>query len=411
MATLQDLGVTIKADTQPFEMALSGIDESKVQHITIELDRLRRQGLLVEVVVSGISMFTRRAQFAEAGITEGDERVKRYTPGSKYLIPKPVVERLRSVEVRMREAINKYSYGDIEGFRPYRWLPWKSYRAFRDRWDELLAEFEDLKVEIIGQYDYYRDELSEDYAASARQAWSSIVGQGYTAVIYNGKGYWDRYEFIDAVVDDALRMFPTIQRIQTDLKADYKVGLVQSDIDIEQERAIAVLQQQKAEHEAHEAYLKQSLAQEQYDNERRMNQLAQREKELQIQAMMQAEMEHAKAQLAEIKSPFEEVFTALRSQIADDCQTILESVQKNGYVPGKVATKARGLVEMFDLLAIHDDEKLREKLVELKSTLDTIAVQKSETGITKVESTLEDIINLSHKVAEDLDSCRASFLE
>ena len=47
----------------------------------------------------------------------------------------------------------------------------------------------------------------------------------------------------------------------------------------------------------------------------------------------------------------------------------MESIQKNGYVRGKVAEKGRGLIELFDLLAIHDDGELRSALVNLKGLL------------------------------------------
>jgi hypothetical protein len=322
---------------------------------------------------------------------------------------------LRSVEVRMREALNKYSYGDIEGFKPYRWLPWTSYDAFTDRWSDLLREFEAVKSEIIDSYDYYRDELATAFASAANQAWTSVVGQGYTALIYKNKGYWDRNEFTDAVVADALAVFPTIAKIQYDLKADYHVALIQHEEDYEVELAIAKDLKAKSHAEAQTAYLEQSLAQEKFDHVHRMNRLEQQEKELKIEAMMQAEMEHAKAQLETIKSPFEEVFVNLRNQIAADCASMLDSIQKNKFVRGKIAEKARGLVELHDLLAIHDDAALREKLVELRSAIGAVGDERTadtpERDTAAVKTTLEQIIDLSHNTAEDLENCRASFLE
>jgi hypothetical protein len=93
------------------------------------------------------------------------------------------------------------------------------------------------------------------------------------------------------------------------------------------------------------------------------------EKEAKIEAMWKAEIEHARAQLGEIVSPFEEVFRNLRNRFADDAAEMLESIQKNGFVRGKVAEKGRGLVELFDMWAVHNDVELRAKLIDLKKAI------------------------------------------
>ncbi len=101
----------------------------------------------------------------------------------------------------------------------------------------------------------------------------------------------------------------------------------------------------------------------QREDEAHSGQLDPRERETKIQAMRDAEMENAREQSEQLASPFQEVFSAIRQRFAEDATTLLESIQKNGYVRGKGAEKGRGLIELFDLLAIHDDGDLRSALV------------------------------------------------
>ena len=60
--------------------------------------------------------------------------------------------------------------------------------------------------------------------------WQAIQGQGYGGIIFNGSGYTSQDEFVDAVVDLALGQFPSAGKIESDLKADYQVGVIFTDM-------------------------------------------------------------------------------------------------------------------------------------------------------------------------------------
>jgi hypothetical protein len=411
-------------DTNLFEQAESQTGK-KVARVRFELDYLRRNGLLVDINIGGTGMFTRGASFLELGVgADGDdERQKRYTPGSKFLIDKVYVDKLRSVEVRMRQLIEKCAM-DVQGFRPYRWLPWTGYEAFKAKWESLREEFEQVKLEILAVYDAQMDNLSYEFAAGARQTWKQVAQGGYTALIINdrgkaGRAFTNQDAFVDWVVQMAQAAMPTPEKIQAELTADYKVGLIATEYDeqIDMAQAQKARDEQRAAKQA--AYMQESILQEQYNHQARMIAMAEQEKsqeieerEMKLAAMRAAELEHAKAQIAGLKSPFEEVFIALRQQIADDCQEILASMQKNGYVRGKVAERARGLVELYDLMAAHNDKELRAKLVELRSQIGPGGQDTPARDTAAITGTLEQIMGLAHVQAEDLAAVsRASFLE
>lgn len=416
-------GITTTTKERILEAAeATGLDTGRIQTVKFELAALRQQGILVDLEIKGVSMFTRGAIWAELGIGEDDVRKKQYTPGSKYLIPKDKVDALRSVEQRMRQALDKFSF-DIPGFRPHRWIPYTAYKQFRERWEELLAEFQEAKDTIIEEYDQYRDALAAEFAQGARRAWKAILGQGYVAAILEGRAYIDESEFVDRIVEKALARMPSPEEIETRLTADYAVALIYGDQDVAADelearrlREQARLEQAKARAQEQEEYYQANLLAEQHRHEREMNLLAEQEKRESINAMFAAEMEHARNRLGEMTSPLDDIINALRRQMAEAAREIQASIQKNGHLRGSVARKARGLVELYQTLAVHDDRKLREYLENLKAEIGPVGDRgedSPERDINEIQAALQSIVDLVHETRQDINRgpSRASFLE
>jgi len=77
-----------------------GVEKTSVRSVTMQLEILRKQGILVDLSIGGTSMFTRSTSWVEIGIQpeEDDVRTQRFTRGRKYLIPEDQVKKLHSVE-------------------------------------------------------------------------------------------------------------------------------------------------------------------------------------------------------------------------------------------------------------------------------------------------------------------------
>lgn len=407
-----------------------GIDSQKIGNISLQLDMLRKQGLLIDLNIAGTGMFTRQANFMELGIgfDVDDERTRRYTAGSKYLIPRDYVDQLKSVETRMRNLVYRYGL-EVTGFAPYRWLPVTSYWKFREQWEGLLDEFNDAKAQIIARMPEFTDNLADEFAAGARRSWQSIVSQGYTAMISkNSRGdvirtFTDGDAYVDAVVQSALSMLPTVKQVEDGLRADYRINMVTTDLDAAEQQAQAEIIRERANAEKRTAYMQTALLEQQFQQNQRLNELATEKAELErdelsikVQAMMAAELEHAKEQLATMRSPFEEVFVALRQQMAKDAQDMLESVQKSGFLRGKVAEKGAGLLSFFDLMAVHSDKELRDKLMELKAQIGPIGDSRDKDtagrDANQIAATLQQIVDLAHIEAQHLtEISKAAFVE
>jgi hypothetical protein len=392
------------------ELAQYGIAPDHVQHVQLQLDVLRRQGVLVDLAIGGVGMFTRAATWEELGFTDDDLRRSRLTRGQKYLIPEEQVKRLRSIESQMRQCLEGRSYR-ITGFSPYRWIPFTAYETFVSEWQELLARFAEARRDILNHYEEYVDLLADDFRQVAENAWRSM--QNGQVVEINGVRYTDLDRYTDRVVQCALARFPSRREIEDGLTADYTTALVYAEQDLaaDQLAASRIYQQaeiERAETDARkrEAYLQAHLLESEIQRQVTMRSLEEQEKRIKIEAMLQAEAEHARQRLQAMASPFDEVFVQLRKQIAADCQSMLESIHKNGYVRGKVAEKGRGLIEFFELMAAHDDGKLRDRLLELKSAIGPVGDERRtdapDRDVAEITGLLSQVIDLGHAAAQDL---------
>lgn len=415
----------IDLDRKAALASLAGIEPDRVHIVNMELDVLFKQGLLIDLSISGTSMFTRQASWAELGIPQDSEdtRYTQLTRGQKFLNREERIKKLRSVETRARQWLDRLSY-DVTGFRPYRYLPFTAYEKWVQKWEELVAEFNQVKVEFLDNYDEDVAYIAETFQGVAAHAWTSLTKNGaYSYAIVDGRPM-DRDQFIDHVVANACAKMPSRHKIINDLKIDYITALVYGKAaaaedlakaeQINRERQQARIAADEASRVAH---LQSSLLQEQLEHQARIDRIEAEEREAKIEAMRQAEGAHARQQLAEIASPFQEVFSALRRQISEDATEMLASIQKNGSVRGKVAERGRGLLALFDLMAIQGDSNLRQKLVELRQAIGPIGSEREEVYSTRstsqVVSILEQIREMEREaVAEMLAApSRASLVE
>ena len=385
-----------------------GVDPNRIGRVKIELDFLRKQGLLVNLDISGTGMFARTATYLEMGWGDEDKDARRSKMGraQKYLIPDERIKELRTIETRMRQLLDKCSY-KVTGFAPYRWLPVTAYKTFKDEWVKLTTEFSGVKWSIHENLNYYRDILASEMLEVAEAAWKSIaaVTNGHNEVVSINHNFYTHDEFIELVMGTALNGFPSTEKIENELYADYKTALVYGEQDVAKDQAEAERIRQETAEAQRTAYLQSSILDEQARHDLAIHQIEEQERQVALDAMFAAEAEHARGQLNEIASPFAEVFKSLRSQIAKDAAEILESIQKNGFVRGKVAERGRGLINLFELLAVQDDKELRESLANLRSAIGPVGNKRTKENVrdvSEVKGILEQIMQLEQNAVVDL---------
>jgi hypothetical protein len=370
--------------------ARTGIEEERVHAIRYDVSAMKDLGLLIDIDLHGFTMFNMRASHTELGIPKTDTRARRITSGTKYLISIDYIKRLNALDSRFRKSLVRKTF-DVEGFRPFRWMPYTAYEAWREEWDALQEELETLKDDIIDNYPQIRAALREDFSEIGRESWDAHMAR------YDGAGVLElpdgtfvhsREEMADYVVNRILDRLPTTKAVRAGIHADYKNGLILAQSEIEAEQMAAErLRAQQAEERARRAYADERaaadrrVAQEEERVQMRLmheDEQAERdrirqdveEREIKLRAMHDAEMEHAREQLRRMGSPLQEFFDQMRAQIYDAVTSISAGIAKHGYLHGSTAKQADGLLETYQLLGAGMDHELEAALEDLQSRLD-----------------------------------------
>lgn len=330
------------------------VAERNVSVVRFELQRLRDEGALVDIEVTGISMLSAGIRWEELGIGESDVRRSRFGRGRKHLFPQKVAGKLSSLESRIRANLEKYSF-IVTGFTPYRWVPVGAYFKWREEHDALVEEFEAAKQALLDEYDAAQEALAQDFATIAHQAYTALCATADNDIEMS------RAQYVDEVIEIALAKLPSKERITHELRVDYKTAILEDTADIE--ARIAALEQERIEYEKamterHAEQQKRSTR----ENEERL-------KRRKMEEMHRMELEKAREQLDSMRSPWDEVVGAFHGQIAQEVQEILGVMNKHGFVPGQTARRIKGLREMYDLLAVQRDEDIETALSQIEASL------------------------------------------
>jgi hypothetical protein len=400
-------------EEQRQEMAeATGEDADRLWAHVMDFEKMRGRGILVDPDIYGVSLLRQRVTWAELGIPEGDVRRKRLHRGTKYLFPE-FAKKFNSLDARLRRCVETHSF-DLEGFRPYRFVPVTAYEDWREKWDELVEEWNALKSELLDEYDERMEEERKSAAEVADEAWDALMsrhkakarangGNGEdAAVIIRDKAFEDKTEFVEWVQDRATSRYPSRQALKDGLYPTYKTSMILAPSDllvdeVREERLRTQIEEERAEQRALTAEARTKEEQERIERQRMREQ---------ARAMHEAEMERAREMVAQTVSPFQEAFEELRAQIHEDVLEIVASIKKNGYVRGRVAERARRLQETFALLNAHDDDDLAKALEELSGHLEKDPAVKARTGKTydteAVLSSLEEVEEMTHEAAQEV---------
>jgi hypothetical protein len=403
--------VTTVADLRQLAAGRTGLDH--IATVTFQLQALREQGILVDIDIGGTHLFSRRVSLAELGIPKQSIRGQTITPGSIFLAPRKWVNKLNSVEQRMRAALKKYGQ-EVTGFKPYIYIYYKAYDAFTQRWQKLHEEFMSLRQEALDSLDDWRAAFLQASAERAREAWDAIMAQNHhderVLIITCKYGvtriFKTQEDFAAWIVNQARSSFPSRTKVKNDLHADYKTAVLISMADIEAERA----RQEEAEAEQAEAIARQWEAEREQAEAQEAIKVASREAQLKMDAIYTAELEHARGQLAAVISPFEELFDNLRAQVYHHATEIAGSIRKNGFLNPQVGKRIRTLIALFEMQNATNDEGLADLLERVRQWAEATPRQTGKAG--KVEPADQTALStlataLDNVVAATEESARA----
>ena len=406
-----------------------GEDASATRTVQLNVQQMRKRGILVDIDVHGLSLLRTRATWAELGVPEGDIRRKRLRRGSKDLFPEHA-RKFRSLDARFRQSLERHSFV-LEGFKPFSWVPFTAYDDWKLQWEQRQEQWAAVKADLLDHYDEIVDAESAIAAEIAREAWDALTARhrakarangasldAPVAVIIGQIAFEDVDQFTDYVVQRAVRRIPSKYVLNAGLYVDYRTALVLSGADVEsealrqehlrtaaeQERAKQAVAWEEARTREDEEQAKQQHLQMEVQEQEQLVQIRLEAEEKRLQTIHEAEMEHARQQLEAMVSPFQEVLEQLRSQIHQDVSEIARSIEKNGHLRGKVAERARHLVEVFQLLNAHGDEELEQALGELRGRLTKQPASKGKGSYDTqaVLQQLETIKDITHQASVEV---------
>ncbi len=393
-----------------------GVTAERMGSVALDIQRMRELGVLVDIDICGLSLLSILVSWAELGVPTGDVRRKRLRRGRKDLFPEHA-KKFRSLETRLRASLEKHSF-ILEGFRPYRWVPFTAYESWKEAWGQLQAEWKAVLDDLLDHYDEMVQEEASVAAQIAAEAWDALVAR-YKArhsdkeepVIVIGEREFSEQvpaEFVRYVQRRALDQLPTKEALRNGLYVDYRTALVLDGADLEAERLcqeqLKTAWQQEQIKQAQARAEQQAIQQQMWAEERKAR-LEVEAHEKKLQAMHQAELAHARQQLQGIVSPFKETFDQLRAQMYADTSEIAASIQKHGYLHGKVAERARNLFDTFSLLNAHGDNELEAALKELRQSLNKRPAeegQKATYDLAAIQTQLRAIEDMTHKAARQV---------
>ena len=411
-------------DRQSQAFQVTGVMPEKT--VQFQLSVLRKEGILVDLNITGTGIFTKALNWAELGIPDfaDDRRSTQYTKGSKYLYPERRVAKLKSFESRARHNLEKNSY-EVTGIKPYRWLPYTAYPTWREKHDQIVDEANQyIHDELVVCHDACVDEIASNYAEIADAAWLSLTtGESesgrrvvkYTRVIVHDKATdtdmtLGRDEFVDYIVKSAVSQIPSAAEIESKIKFDYTTALFYGQEDLAEDEAAAANIRAQVGFDRERANLEAEALRETVRKQAWDNQYDQQKKQEALEAMRQAEYEHHREQLKNTVSPFVEVYQAAMSQFADHAKDMLESISKNGHVRGKVKERGRGLLDIYNLMVLPGmgDDRMMQYLTDLRALLGNT----EDTSTDQITAKLNDIVALEKAVTDALlDNSEFGYIE
>ena len=315
-----------------------GVEPAQVRTIRLELNELLRAGSLWDVDIEGTSLLFASVSWREYGINESsDERAKKFTRGQKPLFPEELYRPIQSLEVRFRQTLARFGYR-IAGFDKYTWVPATAFESWMRRHRELLEEFNERKGKLLAAHAHVVEMKREEFHRFAARAWRAFEASSDAVQV-------GRDDYIADVVARALGQIPTREALDARLRVVLKPALIEHDASIAQAEAEA------------QSY--------------RLQREELRLREEQVRAMRLAQMDHARQQLSSMASPWDEVIHGFGAKLYAAVQEVQKVIEKHGYLPGKTAEKARGLRDMYQVLAIARNGRIEDSLDALERAMST----------------------------------------
>jgi hypothetical protein len=386
-----------------------GIGVNEVESLPFDLSTLESEGIFMNIDCRGFGSLVRQLEWKTLGIKLPENAAVRVSPPRAGLLPDLYRNKLMRGAAQAHNALTRYSFRftlceTVWGTSEYKWIPWTAFEQFEQAYFRACETLSKAKSEVLEEYDEILTILQDSFYKLAED--SADRFQATTNEPF------DRAEFINAVVAQAIGMVPTKEMIRDGLVITMKPKVIVLGSEMIAERNLArtlALETEKVD-------VERSMLELELDSKRRIEQLkvnevaeeTRREREVK-ERIRNMKIEAARREAEEAISPVKEGFAQIAAKILEAATEMSERLKDAKFVPGSLAKRARQMCEWYSLMNFTGDTSLEYVLNKLEDAADREVKQRSPE---EMRTVLNDLLRLTSIQSKKLlDEDRLSALE
>lgn len=386
-----------------------GIGADEVESLPFDLSALESEGIFMNIDCRGFGTLVRQLEWKTLGVRLPENAAVRVSPPRAGLLPDLYRNKLMRGAAQAHNALARYGFRftlceTVWGTSDYKWIPWTAFEQFEKAYFRACETLATAKAEVLEKYDEILSVLVDSFRELAEDSANRMQA--------TVSGPFERREFVEAVVAQALGMVPTPDMIRDGLVITMKPKVIVLGSEIAAEKNLTrSLQLENARVDAERTTLELEL-----ESKRRTEQLkvdhvveeTRRESEVK-ERIRNMKIEAARREAEEAVSPVKEGFAQIAAKIFEAATDMGEKLKGSQFVPGSLAKRARQMCEWYQLMNFTGDTSLEEVLGKLEDAAGREVKQRSPE---EMRTALNDLLRLTSVQSKKLlDEDRLSALE
>ena len=386
-----------------------GIESSEVESLPFDLSTLESEGIFMNIDCRRFGTLVSQLEWKTLGVKLPEDTAVRVSPPRAGLLPDLYRNKLMLGAAQAHNALNRFGFRftlceTVWGTSEYKWIPWTAFEQFEQAYFRACETLSKAKAEVLEKYDEIVELLTDSFRGLAADSADRL--QATTTEPFN------RDQFVEAVVAQALGMVPTREMIRDGLVITMKPKVLVLGSEMIAERNLTrSLALQTAKVDAERTTLELEL-----DSKRRVEQMkvenaaeeTRREREVK-ERIRNMKIEAARREAEEAVSPVKEGFAQITAKIFEAASEMAERMKDAKFVPGSLAKRARQMCEWYQLMNFTGDTSLEEVLTRLGDAAGRETKQRSPE---EMRNALGDILRATTVQSRKLlDEDRLSALE
>ncbi len=386
-----------------------GIGINEVESLPFDLSTLESEGIFMNIDCRGFGALVRQLEWKTLGVKLPENAAVHVSPPRAGLLPDIYRNKLMRGAARAHQALTRYGFRftlceTVWGTSEYKWIPWTAFEQFEQAYLKACETLAKAKAEVLEDYDEILGILQDSFYTLARDSADRFEATSDES--------FDREEFVNAVVAQAIGMVPTREMIRDGLTITMKPKvLVLGSEMIAEQNLRKTLSLETAKVDAERVSLELET-----DSKRRVEQIKVTQVEEEIrqerevkERIRNMKIEAARREAEEAVSPIKEGLSQLTAKIFEAASEMSEKLKGANFVSGSLAKRARQMCQWYQLMNFTGDTSLEDVLDKLQNAAGREVKQRTTQ---EMQSALSDLIRLTSVQSKKLlDEDRLSALE